>query len=245
MREGVHYTVDHGKRQVLTTEQGVARVEKILGVENMYDHAAVDFVHHLEQALRAKELYRRDVEYLVRHGQVMIVDEFTGRVLEGRRYSEGLHQAIEAKEGVRIKEENQTLATITLQNYFRLYGKLAGMTGTALTEASEFSQIYGLEVVEIPTNKPVGRADQPDVIYKTEDAKFMALVEDIAERYEVGQPVLVGTISIEKSERVSRMLGRRGISHEVLNAKHHAREAGDNRPGRSSRRGDGGHQHGR
>ena len=225
LREGVHYEVDHGKRQVLTTEEGVARVEKILGVENMYDHAAVDFVHHLEQALRAKELYRRDVEYLVRHGQVMIVDEFTGRVLEGRRYSEGLHQAIEAKEGVRIKEENQTLATITLQNYFRLYGKLAGMTGTALTEASEFSQIYGLEVVEIPTNQAVARFDQPDVIYKTEDAKFMALVEDIAERYEGGQPVLVGTISIEKSERVSRLLGRRGISHEVLNAKHHAREA--------------------
>ena len=191
----------------------------------MYDHAAVDFVHHLEQALRAKELYRRDVEYLVRHGQVMIVDEFTGRVLEGRRYSEGLHQAIEAKEGVRIKEENQTLATVTLQNYFRLYEKLAGMTGTALTEASEFSQIYGLEVVEIPTNQSVARIDQPDVIYKTEDAKFMALVEDIADRHENGQPVLVGTISIEKSERVSRLLGRRGISHEVLNAKHHAREA--------------------
>ena len=225
LREDVHYEVDHGKRQVLTIEEGVARVEKILGVENMYDHAAVDLVHHLEQALRAKTLYRRDVEYLVAHGQVMIVDEFTGRVLEGRRYSEGLHQAIEAKEGVRIKEENQTLATITLQNYFRLYTKLAGMTGTALTEASEFSQTYGLEVVEIPTNRPVARADQPDVVYKTEDARFAALVDDISERYEAGQPVLVGTISIEKSERVSRLLGRRGISHEVLNAKHHAREA--------------------
>ena len=225
LREDVHYEVDYGKRQVLTTEEGVARVEKILGVENMYDHAAVDLVHHLEQALRAKELYRRDVEYLVAYGQVMIVDEFTGRVLEGRRYSEGLHQAIEAKEGVRIKEENQTLATITLQNYFRLYEKLAGMTGTALTEASEFSQIYGLEVVEIPTNQQVARIDQPDVVYKTEDAKFMALVDDIADRYEAGQPVLVGTISIEKSERVSRLLGRRGIAHEVLNAKHHAREA--------------------
>ena len=225
LREDVHYEVDHGKRQVLTTEQGVTQVENILGVENMYDHAAVDLVHHLEQALRAKELYRRDVEYLVTHGQVMIVDEFTGRVLEGRRYSEGLHQAIEAKEGVRIKEENQTLATITLQNYFRLYEKLAGMTGTALTEASEFSQTYGLEVVEIPTNQPVARIDQPDVVYKTEDAKFMSLVEDIAERHEASQPVLVGTISIEKSERVSRLLGRRGITHEVLNAKHHAREA--------------------
>ena len=225
LREDLHYQVDRGKRQVLTTEEGVARVEKILGVENMYDHAAVDLVHHLEQALRAKTLYQRDVEYLVANGEVKIVDEFTGRVLEGRRYSEGLHQAIEAKEGVRIKEENQTLATITLQNYFRLYTKLAGMTGTALTEASEFSQTYGLEVIEVPTNRPVVRIDQPDVVYKTEDSKFAALVEDIAQRHEAGQPVLVGTISIEKSERVSRMLGRRGISHEVLNAKYHAREA--------------------
>ena len=225
LQAGVHYEVDQGKRQVLTTEEGVARVEQILGVENMYDHAAVDFVHHLEQALRAKTLYRRDVEYLVAQGQVKIVDEFTGRVLEGRRYSEGLHQAIEAKEAVRIKEENQTLAAITLQNYFRLYEKLAGMTGTALTEASEFSQTYGLEVVEVPTNRPVARADQPDVVYKTEDAKFEALVEDIVMRREAGQPVLVGTISIEKSERVSRMLGRRGVDHKVLNAKHHAREA--------------------
>ena len=225
LREGAHYEVDYGKRQVLTTENGVAQVERMLGVENMYDHAAVDFVHHLEQALRAKALYQRDVEYLVSHGQVMIVDEFTGRVLEGRRYSEGLHQAIEAKEGVRIKEENQTLAAITLQNYFRLYGKLAGMTGTAMTEASEFSQIYGLEVMEIPTHVQVARVDQPDVIYKTEDAKYLALAEDIEERHQAGQPVLVGTVSIEKSERVSRLLARRGISHEVLNAKHHAREA--------------------
>ncbi len=225
LRSGAHYEVDHGKRHVLTTEEGVARVEQVLGVENLYDHAAVDFVHHLEQALRAKELYNRDVEYLVSHGEVKIVDEFTGRVLEGRRYSEGLHQAIEAKEGVRIKEENQTLAAITLQNYFRLYEKLAGMTGTALTEASEFSQIYDLEVVQIPTNQPVARVDQPDVVYKTDDAKFAALVEDISERYEGGQPVLVGTISIEKSERISRLLSRRGIRHEVLNAKHHAREA--------------------
>ena len=225
LRRDAHYEVDPGKRQVLTTEEGVAMVEVLLGVENLYDHAAVDFVHHLEQALRAKELYHRDVEYLVAQGEVKIVDEFTGRVLEGRRYSEGLHQAIEAKEGVRIKEENQTLASITLQNYFRLYGKLAGMTGTALTEASEFSQIYGLEVVEIPTNRPVARVDQPDVVYKTEDAKFAALVDDITGRHEEGQPVLVGTISIEKSERVSRLLARRGIAHEVLNAKHHAREA--------------------
>ncbi|MCY4622111.1 MAG: preprotein translocase subunit SecA [bacterium] len=225
LRKGAHYEVDEGKRQVLTTEEGVAQVERMLGVENMYDHAAVDFVHHLEQALRAKALYNRDVEYLVSQGQVMIVDEFTGRVLEGRRYSEGLHQAIEAKEGVRIKEENQTLAAITLQNYFRLYDKLAGMTGTAMTEASEFSQIYGLEVMEVPTHVPVARVDQPDVIYKTEDAKYQELVQDIEERHQKRQPVLVGTVSIEKSELVSRLLSRRGISHEVLNAKHHAREA--------------------
>ena len=225
LREGDHYEIDGGKRQVLTTEDGVSRVEQILGIENMYDHAAVDFVHHLEQALRAKTLYHLDVEYLLTDGEVKIVDEFTGRVLEGRRYSEGLHQAIEAKEGVHIKEENQTLATITLQNYFRRYEKLAGMTGTALTEASEFSQIYGLEVLQVPTNRPIDRADQPDVVYKTEDAKYEALVADIGERNAIGQPVLVGTVSIEKSERVSKALSRHGIKHEVLNAKHHEREA--------------------
>ena len=225
LREGDHYEIDEGKRQVLTTEDGVSRVEQILGIENMYDHAAVDFVHHLEQALRAKTLYHLDVEYLLTDGEVKIVDEFTGRVLEGRRYSEGLHQAIEAKEGVHIKEENQTLATITLQNYFRRYEKLAGMTGTALTEASEFSQIYGLEVLQVPTNRPIDRADQPDVVYKTEDAKYEALVADIGERNAIGQPVLVGTVSIEKSERVSKALSRHGIKHEVLNAKHHEREA--------------------
>ena len=225
LREDEHYEIDEGKRQVLTTEAGVERVEQILGIENMYDHAAVDFVHHLEQALRAKTLYRNDVEYLLADGEVKIVDEFTGRVLDGRRYSEGLHQAIEAKEGVQIKEENQTLATITLQNYFRKYDKLAGMTGTALTEASEFSQIYGLDVLEIPTNRPIARADQPDVVYKTEDAKYDALVADIAERHANGQPVLVGTISIEKSERVGKALSRFGVRHEILNAKHHEREA--------------------
>ena len=225
LRKGEHYEVDEAKRQVLTTEEGVARVEQILGVENLYDHAAVDFVHHLESALRAKELYHRDVEYLIDNGEVKIVDEFTGRVLEGRRYSEGLHQAIEAKEGVRIKEENQTLATITLQNYFRLYEKLAGMTGTAETEAAELAQIYGLQVQVIPTNQPVARLDQPDLVYKTEDAKFNAVVEDVAARVEAGQPVLLGTVSIEKSERLAKLFSRRGISHEVLNAKHHAREA--------------------
>ncbi len=221
----VHYEVDEKKRQVLTTEDGVTRVEKVLGVENLYDHAAVDFVHHLEQALRAKEIYHSDVDYLVDGGEVKIVDEFTGRVLEGRRYSEGLHQAIEAKENVAIREENQTLATITLQNYFRLYDKLAGMTGTAETEAAELAQIYGLEVLSIPTNRPIVRMDQADLVYKTEDAKYDALVDDIKERHDRDQPVLLGTASIEKSEKLSRILTKRGIPHEVLNAKKHAREA--------------------
>ncbi len=225
LRPEEHYEVDEAKRQVVTTEDGVSRVEEIIGVENMYDFAAVDLVHHLDAALKAKELYRRDVDYLVDNGEVKIVDEFTGRVLEGRRYSEGLHQAIEAKEGVKIKEENQTLATITLQNYFRMYDKLAGMTGTAETEAAEFAEIYGLEVVEIPTNQPIARVDQADLVYKTEEAKFNAVIDDITERSKAGQPVLVGTVSIEKSERLSTMLRKRGVKHEVLNAKHHAREA--------------------
>ncbi len=225
LRREDHYEVDEGKRQVITTEEGVSRVEQMLGVENMYDHAAVDFVHHLDVALKAKELYHLDVEYLVDDGEVKIVDEFTGRVLEGRRYSEGLHQAIEAKEGVAIKEENQTLATITLQNYFRMYEKLAGMTGTAKTEAAEFKEIYNLDVVEIPTNRPIARIDQGDFIYKSEEGKYEAVIADLVARYEKGQPCLVGTVSIEKSERLSRLLTRRGIPHEVLNAKQHAREA--------------------
>ena len=225
LQPGIHYEVDEKKRQVLVTEEGVAAVEQAVGVENLYDHAAVDLVHHLESALKAKELYHRDVEYLVDHGEVKIVDEFTGRVLEGRRYSEGLHQAIEAKEGVAIKAENQTLATITLQNFFRLYDKLAGMTGTAETEAAELAQIYGLEVLVVPTNRPVARIDQPDKVYKTEEAKFEAVVNDVAERHARGQPVLLGTVSIERSELLSRLLTKRGIPHEVLNAKHHAREA--------------------
>jgi len=225
LHEGVHYEVDEKKRQVLTTEDGVARVEQILGIENLYDHAAVDFVHHLESALKAQALYKRDVEYLIDRGEVKIVDEFTGRVLEGRRYSEGLHQAIEAKEGVAIKEENQTLATITLQNYFRLYEKLAGMTGTAETEAAELASIYNLQVVAIPTNEPVARADEGDLVYKTEAAKFNALIEDVTQRHEKGQPVLMGTISIERSEMLSNALDKVGVKHEVLNAKQHAREA--------------------
>ena len=225
LRRDLHYEVDEGKRQVITTEEGVTRVEDFLGVENLYDHAAVDFVHYLEIALRAKELYHRDQEYLLDRGQVKIVDEFTGRVLEGRRYSEGLHQAIEAKEGVRILDENQTLATVTLQNYFRMYQKLAGMTGTAQTEAPELAQIYSLEVVSIPTNQPVVRDDQGDQVYKTETAKYEAVVGEVDEAHGRGQPVLLGTVSIENSERLSDLLSRRGIRHQVLNAKHHAREA--------------------
>ncbi len=225
LQKDLHYEVDERKRQVLTTEEGVTRVEQVLGIENLFDHAAVDFVHHLEAALRAKELYLRDVDYLIDHGEVKIVDEFTGRVLEGRRYSEGLHQAIEAKEGVTIKDENQTLATITLQNYFRLYEKLAGMTGTAETEAAELAQIYSLEVIGIPTNQPVAREDEGDLVYKSENGKYEALVADIAARVESSQPVLLGTVSIEKSEKLSKELEHRGVKHEVLNAKHHAREA--------------------
>ena len=225
LQPDVHYEVDEGKRQVVTMEEGVTKVEKMLGVENMYDYTNTDLVHHLDAALRAKTLYNRDVEYLVTNGEVKIVDEFTGRILDGRRYSEGLHQAIEAKEGVKIKEENQTLATITLQNYFRLYEKLAGMTGTAATEASEFKEIYGLEVVEVPTNRPIDRADEGDLIYVNVDAKFDAVIEDIGARHTAGQPVLVGTVSIENSERISSLLKKRGIPHEVLNAKAHEREA--------------------
>ncbi|RLE13735.1 MAG: preprotein translocase subunit SecA, partial [Actinobacteria bacterium] len=220
-----HYEVDEKKRQVITTEAGVTRVEEILGIENMYDFANVDFIHHLDVALKAKTLYQKDVDYMIRGGEVMIVDEFTGRVLEGRRYSEGLHQAIEAKEGVRIKEENQTLATITLQNYFRMYEKLSGMTGTAITEEGEFVEIYGLQVVVIPTNEPIARMDEGDVVYVDEDHKFAALADDIEARNAKGQPVLVGTVSIEKSERVADTLKRRGIGFEVLNAKQHEREA--------------------
>jgi preprotein translocase subunit SecA len=225
LRRDVHYEIDEGKRTVAITEAGIAKVEEILGIDNLYESLNTPLVHHLQNAVRAKELYKRDDEYIVRDREVLIVDEFTGRVLEGRRYSEGLHQAIEAKEGVPIKEENQTLATITLQNYFRMYGKLAGMTGTAKTEAAEFNHVYKLGVIEVPTNEPMIRVDHGDVIYKTEQAKFNALVDEIAERHATGQPILVGTVSIEKSERVSRLLDQRGIKHSVLNAKHHEREA--------------------
>ncbi|GAB3156400.1 preprotein translocase subunit SecA [Microbispora hainanensis] len=219
------YVVDEKKRTVGILEAGVEKVEDWLGIDNLYKPEHTHLVQYLNNALKAKELFKKDKDYIVVDGEVLIVDEFTGRVLHGRRYNEGMHQAIEAKEGVKIKDENQTLATITLQNYFRLYDKLAGMTGTATTEANEFHQTYKLGVVPIPTNRPMVRKDQPDVVYKTEDAKFQACVEDIKERYEKGQPVLVGTTSVEKSEKLSRMLKRQGVPHEVLNAKNHAREA--------------------
>jgi preprotein translocase subunit SecA len=225
LRSEQDYEVDEEKRAVVPTESGIEKVERQLGVSNLYDAVAVNYVHHLTQALLAKELYRRDKDYLVAQGEVKIVDEFTGRTLEGRRWSDGLHQAVEAKERVRIKEENHTWATVTLQNYFRLYEKLAGMTGTAETEASEFATTYDLPVVPIPTNMPLVRADKADLIYKSEDAKFAAVVDDIAERHEKGQPVLVGTASVAKSEQLSRLLDKRGITHEVLNAKQHFREA--------------------
>ncbi|MBL88828.1 MAG: preprotein translocase subunit SecA [Actinobacteria bacterium] len=225
LKRDLHYDVDEEKRIIAPTEDGVKAVEKALGVENLYDQVSSNLVHQLHAAIKAKELYQKDRDYIVTDGEVRIVDEFTGRVLEGRRWSDGIHQAIEAKERVSVKEENQTLATITLQNYFRMYEKLSGMTGTASTEAAELSGIYGLQVVTIPTHKPMVRDDRPDLVYKTEAGKFQALVSDIVDRQSKGQPVLVGTISVEKSEKISRELEKRGISHEVLNAKQHFREA--------------------
>ena len=225
LRRDDDYEVDEAKRTVAVTESGVSKVEEALGIDNLYEHVHTPLVHHLQNSLRAKELYKRDVDYIVTSGEVKIVDEFTGRVLEGRRYSEGLHQAIEAKEGVRIKEENQTLATITIQNYFKMYEKLAGMTGTAKTQLTEFQSVYKLDVVDIPTNREMIRDDQQDLIYKTEDAKWNAVVEDLVERHEKGQPCLVGTVSIEKSEKLSALLNRRGVPHHVLNAKNHEKEA--------------------
>lgn len=225
LKSNVDYEVDEKMRTVAITESGITKVEKALGVDNLYEDINSQLVNHLVQALRAHTLFRNDVDYIVKDGEVILVDEFTGRLMFGRRYSEGLHQAIEAKENVRVKEENQTLATITLQNYFRMYEKIAGMTGTAATEEAEFNHIYKLETVIIPTHKPMIRKDMADLIYKNEDLKFKAVVEDIAERYKRGQPVLIGTISIEKSEKLSKMLKRKGVLHQVLNAKHHEKEA--------------------
>jgi preprotein translocase subunit SecA len=221
----VDYEVDEKKRTVGVTESGVEKVEDQLGIENLYEAVNTPLVGYLNNALKAYTLYKKDKDYVVTGGEVLIVDEFTGRILAGRRYNEGMHQSIEAKESVAIKDENQTLATITLQNYFRLYKKLSGMTGTATTEAAEFDQTYKLGVVQIPTNRPMCREDDPDVVYKTEEAKYDAVVEDIATKHEAGQPVLVGTVSVEKSEYLSTLLRQRGIPHEVLNAKQHDREA--------------------
>jgi preprotein translocase subunit SecA len=219
------YEVDEEKKLIVPSESGIEKVEKALGVENLYDAVSINYVHQLTQALRAKELYVRDKDYLVADGEVKIVDEFTGRTLEGRRWSDGLHQAVEAKERVKIREENHTWATVTIQNYFRLYDKLSGMTGTAETEAGEFASTYNLSVVPIPTNRPMARIDQPDLIFKSEEAKFSAVIEEIVERSAKGQPVLVGTASVAKSELLSTLLERRGVPHEVLNAKQHFREA--------------------
>jgi preprotein translocase subunit SecA len=219
------YEVDEKKRTISVLEDGITKVEDHLGIENLYESANTPLISFLNNSIKAKELFHNDKEYVVINGEVLIVDEHTGRMLAGRRYNDGLHQAIEAKEGVEVREEYQTLATVTLQNYFRLYEKLSGMTGTAMTEASEFDKIYELGVVPIPTNKPMRRVDQPDLVYRTEDAKYDAVVEDIAERHEKGQPILVGTVSVEKSEHLSAQLRKRGIPHSVLNAKVHADEA--------------------
>jgi preprotein translocase subunit SecA len=219
------FMVDEKAKSAYLTEEGVARIEKLINIENLYDPKYVDLLHHINQALKAHNLFQRDVDYIVKDGQVIIVDEFTGRLMPGRRFSDGLHQALEAKENVKIERENQTLATVTFQNYFRMYRKLAGMTGTADTEAVEFKKIYNLDVVVIPTNKPLIRTNYPDVVYRTEKEKFKAAVTEIEELYKKGRPVLVGTLSIDKSERVSDVLKRKGIPHHILNAKIHEREA--------------------
>jgi preprotein translocase subunit SecA len=225
LQRDTHYEVDEKKKTIGILEDGVSKVEEILKIENLYEAANTTLIGYLNNAVRAKELFKRDKDYVVMNGELLIVDEHTGRMLAGRRYSDGLHQALEAKERIDIKDENQTLATITLQNYFRLYETISGMTGTAMTEASEFQQIYKLGVVPIPTNRPMQRLDQADLVYKTELGKFMAVTKDIVERHRKGQPVLVGTVSVEKSEELSALLKKSGIPHEVLNAKHHEREA--------------------
>ncbi len=225
LKREVDFTVDEKARSVLINEDGIAKAESLLNVENLYDPKNIELLHHVNQGLKAHNLFKRDVDYIVKNGEVIIVDEFTGRLMPGRRYSEGLHQALEAKEGVKIENENQTLATITFQNYFRMYDKLAGMTGTADTEAAEFKKIYDLDVAVIPTNKPMVRVDHPDMIYKTKREKYEAVLDEIQELYTRGQPVLVGTISIDVSEDLAKRLKKRGIPHEVLNAKNHEKEA--------------------
>ncbi len=225
LKENDDYNVDLKMRTTVITETGLNKVEKMLGMDNIYEERGIKYVHHLEQALRAEALFHKNKDYVIKNGEVIIVDEFTGRLLQGRRYSEGLHQAIEAKEGVKVQQESRTLATVTFQNFFRLYNKLAGMTGTAATSAEEFYKVYNLGVVIVPTHKPMIRKNLPDRIYKTEEAKFKAVVKEIKERHDKGQPVLIGTISIENNEKLSQMLSREGIKHEVLNAKQHEREA--------------------
>ena len=225
LKENADYNIDEKMRAVTLTEEGIAKVEKILGLDNIYQEGGIRYVHHLEQALRAQVLFKKDRDYVVRDGQVIIVDDFTGRLMPGRRYSEGLHQALEAKEGVLVQQESRTLASITFQNYFRQYPKLSGMTGTALTSAEEFHKVYNLEVVVAPTNKPMIRKDLPDSIYKTKNGKFQAIVREIKKRHQQGQPVLVGTVSIEKNELLSALLKKEGVVHQVLNAKNHEQEA--------------------
>ena len=225
MKRDIHFEIDEAKKQVHTTEAGVEYVESNLGISNLYENTHTNFIHYLTATLRAKTIFTKDVDYIVADGQIKIVDEFTGRVLEGRRYSDGLHQALEAKENVRIQDENQTLASITYQNYFRMYENLAGMPGTAKTEEEEFIQIYNLEVVEIPTNLHIQRIDQQDAVYKTNEAKLNAVIDDIIDRNKKGQPILLGTVSVEASEEVSKQLTNKGIVHNVLNAKNHEQEA--------------------
>ncbi|MBP1971851.1 preprotein translocase subunit SecA [Cohnella thailandensis] len=225
LEETEDFTIDVKMRSISLTDQGVSKAESAFNIDNLFGHENVTLNHHISQALRARFIMKRDVDYVVQEDEVVIVDEFTGRLMAGRRYSDGLHQAIEAKEGLQVQNESMTLATITFQNYFRMYRKLAGMTGTAKTEEEEFKRIYGLEVVQVPTNRPNIRTDSPDVVYKSENGKFKAVVDEIVERHKTGQPVLVGTVSIENSERVSEMLKKKGIKHQVLNAKYHAEEA--------------------
>lgn len=225
LKEGAHYNIDEKRRAATLTDEGISEVERLLGIENIYEAKGIRMVHHLEQALRAQTIYHRDKDYVVQDGQVIIVDEFTGRLMPGRRYSEGLHQAIEAKERVKVQQESRTLATITFQNFFRLYDRLGGMTGTAVTSAEEFEKVYNLDVVVIPTNRTLTRVDKTDRIFVKEEIKFRACVDEIKQRHQAGQPVLVGTIAIEKSEHLSALLQKEGVPHQVLNAKHHAREA--------------------
>jgi len=225
MKKDIHYEVDESKKQIHPSEEGIEFIEGKLGIDNLYENTSTNFIHYLTASLRAKEIYKKDIDYIKSDGQVKIVDEFTGRVLEGRRYSDGLHQAIEAKENVNIQDENQTLASITYQNYFRMYEHLSGMTGTAKTEEEELIQIYNLEVVEIPTNLPVARNDNQDTVYKTKKAKLNAVVDDIKKRHEIGQPVLLGTVSVDSSEEISKELTKNSIKHSVLNAKNHLEEA--------------------